>query len=261
MLTLRAILRLTRLDSSLLAALAIFLPMFVRSKNLELSLGKAIPLLFIGMCTFIANDLDDLEKDRVNHPDRPLPARHLTPEVAAVLYFISLGAALFSTRHFVAPYIAFWYYGLMTLSISYGYIIDWLPSVKTPYVAAASSVPVLILATSYPNESRLLVVAATVFLFTLAREICGDVLDRAGDAIAYMHRFRPKSLAVVSYSLQLIGLLLLAMQIRKLGDLIDLIAMTSLLALSSVCWFKLARYRRATFLMKIQFFVGLYFLV
>jgi geranylgeranylglycerol-phosphate geranylgeranyltransferase len=260
-LILRAILRLTRLSSSLLGALAIFLPLLARTKNLGLSLGKAMPLLFIGMCIFIANDLDDLEKDRVNHPERPLPARHLTPEFAAVLYFVSLALALFSTRYFVAQDIAFWYYGLMTLSISYGYIVDCLPSVKTPYVAAASSVPVLIVATSYPNEPRLFVVAATVFLFTLGREICGDILDRAGDAMSYMHRFKPTSLAVVSFSLQLIGLLLLAFQIRKVGDIIDLLAMTFLLTLSSVCWFKLARYRQATLLMKIQFFVGLYFLV
>jgi 4-hydroxybenzoate polyprenyltransferase len=258
---LRAILRLIRLSSSLLGALAIFLAFLARTNSLGLSLGKAVPLFFIAVCTFIANDLDDLERDRVNHPERPLPARHLTPELAAVLYFVSLGLALFSTRHFVAQDIAFWYYGLMTLSISYGYIVECLPSVKTSYVAAASSVPLLIVATSYPNERRLFVVAVTVFLLTLGREICGDILDRAGDAISYMHRFKPTSLALISFSLQLTGLLLLAFAMRKPGDIIALLAMAFLLALSSVYWFKLARYRRATLIMKIQLFAGLYFLV
>lgn len=261
MLFLRAILRLTRLSSSLLGALAIFLPLLARTRNLGLSLGKAIPLLFIAMCTFIANDLEDLEKDRVNHPDRPLPARHLTPKFAGVLYFVSLALALFSTRYFVAQDIAFWYYGLITLSISYVYIVDCLPSIKTPYVAAASSVPVLIIARSYPNEPRLYLVAGSVFLFTLGREICGDIQDRAGDAVSYLHRFEPVSLAVVSFSLQVLGLLLLAIQIRKPVDIADLLAMTFLLALAGVYWFKLASYRRATLLMKIQLFVGLYFLV
>lgn len=258
---LRAVLRLIRLSSSLLGALAIFLALLARTKNSDSSLGKAIPLFFIAVCTFIANDLDDLERDRINHPERPLPARHLTSEFAAILYFVSLALSLFSTRYFVAQDIAFWYYGLMILSISYGYIVDWLPSVKTPYVAAASSVPVLIVATSYPNEPRLLVVAAATFLFTLGREICKDILDRTGDAISYMHRFKPTSLAKVSFSLQLVGLFLLAFEIRKLGDIIALLTMTFLLALSCVYWFKLARYRRSTLLMKIQFFAGLYFLV
>jgi 4-hydroxybenzoate polyprenyltransferase len=258
---LRAILQLTRLSSSLLGALAIFLALLARTGNLGLSLGHAIPLFFIAICTFIANDLDDLERDRVNHPDRPLPAGHLTTKFAAVLYFVALALGLFSTRYFVAPDIAFWYYGLITLSISYSYIVKCLPSIKTLYVAAASSVPVLIIATSYPNEHRLYVVAGSVFLFTLGREICGDIQDRVGDAVSYMHRFRPTSLAVASFFLQLIGLFLLAIQTRKLGDVVDLLAMTFLLALSAVYWFKLASYRRATLLMKSQLFVGLYFLV
>jgi len=260
-LILRAILRLIRLSSSLLGPLAVFLPMLVRTKDLGLSFGKAVPLLFIGMCTFIANDLDDIEKDRLNHPERPLPSRHLSPEVAAVLYFVSLAAALFSTRYFIPYAIAFWYYGLVTLSISYRYIVECLPSIKTLYVAAASSVPVLIVATSYPNEPKLFAVAATVFLLTLGREICGDILDRAGDAISYLHKFKPTYLAIASFCIQLAGLLLLVFQIRKPWEIIDLLAMTLLLTLSSVFWFKLGRFRQATLLMKIQFFVGLYFLL
>jgi geranylgeranylglycerol-phosphate geranylgeranyltransferase len=258
---LRAILRLTRLDSSLLGALAILLALLARTRNLGLSLGKAIPLFFIAICTFIANDLDDLERDRVNHPDRPLPSGHLTPEFAAVLYFVSLALGLFSTRYFVAQGIAFWYYCLITLSISYGYIVECFPSIKTAYVAAASSVPVLIIATSYPDEPRLYVVAGSVFLFILGREICLDIRDRAGDAVSYMHRFKPASLALVSFLVQVVGLLLLATHIRKPGEIAALLAMTFLLALAGVYWFRLASYRHATILMKIQLFVGLYFLV
>jgi hypothetical protein len=205
--------------------------------------------------------LDDLERDRVNHPERPLPARHLTPKFAAVLYFVSLALALFSTRYFVARDIAFWYYGLMTLSISYGYIVECLPSFKTPYVAAASSIPVLIIARSYPDELRLYVVAGSVFLFSLGREVCGVIQDRHGDPASYLHRFKPSLLALVSFLVQAIGLLLLATQIRKSGEIACLLAMTFLLMLAGVYWFKSARYRQATLLMKIQLFVGLYFLV
>lgn len=261
MVFLHAVLRLIRLSSSLLGALVIFLALLARTRDLGLSLGKAIPLFFIAMCTFIANDLDDLERDRVNHPDRPLPAGHLTPEFAAVLYFVSLALGLFSTRYFVAQDIAFWYYGLITLSISYVYVIECLPSLKAPYVAAASSVPVLIIARSYPNEPRLYVVAGSVFLFTLGREICGVIQDRLGDPVSYLHRFKPASLVLVSFLVQFIGLLLLATQIHKPGEIACLLAMTFLLALAGVYWFKLASYRQATLLMKIQLFVGLYFLV
>lgn len=261
MLLLRAILRLIRFSTSLLCALAIFLPLLARTKNLVLSISEALPLLFICMCTFIANDLDDVEKDRINHPERPLPAGELTLEFASVLYFLSLGVALFLTRYFVPHDVAFWYYVLITLTISYRYVVAFLPSLKTVYTAIGSSIPLLLVATSYPHEQKLKVAAASVFLFILSREICGDLQDRSGDAISFMHRFSHSSLALTAFILQVLGLVLLAFQTTNRGDVIALTSMTLLLTLSSVYWFKLARYRRATLLMKIQLFVGLYFLI
>ena len=259
--TLRAIVRLTRMSSSLLATLAIFLPLLARTRNLGFSLGSAIPLLFIGMCTFIANDLEDLEKDQLIHPERPLPARDLTAEVAAILYFASLGMALLSIRHFVAQDIAFWYYFLAILSVSYVYIIDGLPIIKTAYVAAASSIPVLIIARMYSNEPKLFVMAGSVFLFTLGREICGDILDRDGDSVTYLNRFKPVSLAAFAFVVQGTGLVLLASQIDNRGEAVDVLAMTFILALAGVYWFKLEEYKQSMLLMKIQLFVGLYLLI
>ena len=261
MLILRATLELMRLDSSVLGFLAIFFPVLVRTNDFTLSFRRAIPLLFICICTFTANDLDDVERDRVNHPERPLPAGHLNPSFAVVLYFASLAAALFSTKHYVAPGIAFCYYALIAMAISYRYIVEWFPSVKAPYVAIASSVPILIVAAWYPNETRLRFVAGAVLLVTTAREICMDIEDRAGDDTSLMHRLRPTPLAVAAFSLQVIGLLLLASQIHRPGDVVGLLAMTFLLAISGVCWFKFSSHKLATILMKLELFVGLYFLI
>lgn len=258
--TLRAILRLTRLDSSLLALLAIFFPLWVRTGNMTESLSRAVPLLFSFMCTFIANDLDDVEKDRVNHPDRPLPAGHITPALAAVLYFTCLALALFSTRYYVAPEIAFLYYALITLLISYGYIVEWLPGVKAPYVATATTIPLLIVATLYPGEGRLYQVAVAAFFLVIGREICMDIRDRPGDPISFMHWFRPGPLAVSAFFLESVGLLLLASQIRRVGDVVAVLIMAALLVQSSLFWFKFSKYRLAIILMKLQWFVGLYFL-
>jgi UbiA prenyltransferase family len=260
-LSLRALVRLTRLSSSLLGALAVFVAFIARTKNFRLSLGYATPLLFIGMCTFIANDLEDLEKDRLIHPERPLPARNLTPEFAAILYFVLLGVALLSTRYFVAQGIAFWYYGLAVISISYVYVVDGLPSLKTVYVAVASSVPLLIIARSFPGEPRLYVIAGSVFLFTLGREICGDIQDRAGDAVSYMHRFNPSSLTVFAFFLNALGVGLLGFVLRRPAEIADVFAMTVILALAALYWFKFGRHRRAMLLMKMQLFVGLYLLI
>jgi 4-hydroxybenzoate polyprenyltransferase len=260
-LTLRAILRLTRLDSSLLGFFAIFLPFTVRTNDPSIGFGRAIPLLFICMCTFVANDLGDVEKDRINHPDRPLPAGHLTCTLAAVLYFTFLGLGLFTTRHYISPRIAFWYYALMTVTISYGYVVECLPGLKAPYVATAVSVPILIVAASYPDEPGLNIVAVSTFLFTLGREICMDILDRDGDAISFMHKIRAQPLVVTAYALQGAGVLLLLTQADKSSDFACLFIVTLLLVLSGMYWFKSGRHNRAIAIMKIEFFLGLYFLI
>lgn len=261
MLIVRAIIQLTRLDSSLLGFLAIFLPLLARTRDLTVSLTKAIPLFFICICTFIANDLDDIDRDRVNHPSRPLPSGHVTPFVALIFYFASLAAALLSTKHYVPPSIAFWYYALIAVSISYGYIVECCPSLKAPYVAIVTSVPILIVTAWYPAELRLRFIAGAVFLFTLAREICMDIRDRDGDDVSIVHELKPTPLAVAAFVIQFAGLVLLASQIHEGADVFDLGVMALILVISGIYWFACRKYKMATGLMKVQFFVGLYFLV
>lgn len=261
MLVLHSLLRLTRPNLCLLGFLSIFLPFVVRTHDLSLSFGRAVPLLFICMCTFIINDLDDIEKDRLNHPERPLPAGDVTPMAAAVAYFILLGLALFSTRYYVPPRSAFWYYALIALSISYGYVVEFLPSVKAPYVAVANTLPIMIVVASFPEQTILQVVALSTFFHTLGREICMDIEDRAGDVVSFMHKFRPAPLATVAFFLEGIGLLLLITQTRHWGDVAALIAMASLLVFAAIFWFKSEDYKKATGTMKIQYFIGLSFLI
>ena len=216
--------------------------------------------MFSFMCTFIANDLDDIEKDRINHPERPLPAGQIAPVVAAVLYFVCLGLALFYTRYFVSPGIAFLYYVLIALLISYGHIVEWLPGLKAPYVATVTTIPVLIVATFYPSDAQLYRVAVAAFFLVLAREICMDIRDRRGDVVSFMHRFRATRLAVFVFFLQLVGLLVLASLTRDVSGSIVLLIMTVTFVLSGMSWFKFSRYRLSIILMKLEFFAGLYFL-
>jgi hypothetical protein len=256
-----AVLRLVRLGSCLSPFLAILVPVFLRTNNLSLSFGRATPILLICFCTFVANSLDDVEKDKVNHPERPLPAQQLTPTIAVTLYFIFLFSALFLIRRWVPERLAFWYYGLTAISISYGYIVDFLPILKVPYVAATVSVLPLMMAAWYPTERRLYFVAGAVFLFAAGKEICMDIRDRQGDPVTYMHRFRPAPLAIGAFSLEGLGLLLLMTQVRRSGDVFDLSAMAAMLLLSIFCWFKRASYKRALLLMRLQFVLGIYFLI
>jgi hypothetical protein len=67
--------------------------------------------------------------------------------------------------------------------------------------------------------------------------------------------------AIVAFSLEALGLLLLLTQIRGPGDLVDLLAMASVLALAGHHWFRRANYQRALFFMELQYVFGIYFLI
>jgi 4-hydroxybenzoate polyprenyltransferase len=252
---------LIRVDATIAAFLAIFLPSYTRTSDLSLSLKRAVPLLFICICTFVANDLNDMERDEINHPQRPLAASRLAPTVAAMLFFVSLFAALFSTHYFAAPSAAFWYYALISVSISYSLLVDWLPSLKAPYVAAAETVPILITLSSYPSEPRIYGVAIAVLFHSLGREICKDIADRPGDGVSFVRTLRPRPLAAAAFLLQVVPLVTLSLHSHSVQDYFVVATMTLCIAFSSINWFILINFDRALVLLKLTLFLGLYFLL
>jgi 4-hydroxybenzoate polyprenyltransferase len=236
------------------------MPLFARTGNLKLALARAVPLLFIAMCTFIINDLDDVERDRINHPARPLPRGEVKPEFVVGLYFVCLALALFTTRFCVPASVAFWYYTVLLMSISYGYVVEYLSIIKPWYVAAASSIPIVILLRYYPQESALYRVGVALFVFMLGRELCKDVVDRPGDPTSPLHRVPADRVARLAFASEVVGLLLLVPGATHALPAIDLLIMTALLALAYLCWFKWHRTARAVGIMKVVIFLGLYFL-
>jgi geranylgeranylglycerol-phosphate geranylgeranyltransferase len=257
-----AVLQMARPYSSLLTFLSILVPVWARTDDLSLSLREAAPLLFVSICTFLINDLDDIEKDKINHPERPLPSGYVSPVFVAILYYTCLALALFTTRFCIdSSSAAFLYYLLLTMCISYGYVVEYLPGVKALYVAAASSIPVLILVAYFPNDIKLYRVAVALFSFMLGRELCKDLLDRPGDPISFLHNIEPQRIATFAFAAQGAGLILLSLRIVARFAIVDLLLMIALLVLSYLCWFTFGRQRSATALMKVVIFLGLYFLL
>lgn len=258
----RAILSLARPDTSLLAFLAVFLPTLTRTNDLNLSFSRALPMLFISICTFIVNDIDDIEKDKINHPDRPLPSGQIGPALAVAAYYLFLVSALAAIRLLIAPgYIAFLHYSLLVLVISYGYVVDYLPAFKPAYVAIAASVPPFITSVYFRLEQQLAYVAVAFGIFTLGRELCKDLLDRPGDPVSVIHRIRPRQVAQLAFFLQLVGLAIVARQSSGKLDLLLILAMALVLGFACVNWFEWKHRKLSLMLMKAVAFLGLYFLL
>lgn len=259
---LRAALELVRPSSTLLAFVAILVPIFSRTGDLTASLKRSIPLLLASACTFLINDLDDMEKDSINHPQRPLPSGRVTPSVVTSLYFMCLAGALITTRMWVQrSHVAFLYYAGLTIAISYSYIVEYLPALKAPYVAAASMLPVLILTEYFPDEPGLYRIAAAVFLSVLGRELCKDILDRKGDPASLLHRINEHDLAIIAFVSQAAAVLLVSIRLKSAADVADVTLMSAALATAALCWFRLGKYQTATTWMKTVVLFGLFFLI
>ncbi len=115
--------------------------------------------------------------------------------------------------------------------------------------------------TAEADEKRLYAAAIATFCLILGREICMDIKDRPGDMISFMHKFGSTRMAIVGFSLQLVGLFSLATQVTQKGHVFALSAMLCILVLSGIYWFRLSRYWLAIIVMKVQWVVGLYFLL
>lgn len=258
---LRAFVEITRLDTAALAFLSVFVPTFSRTSRFAFSVTQALPVLLICMSTFVANDLDDFDRDIVNHPKRPLPSRRLSKGVATFTYFGCLAASLYATEHFVAEQLAFWYYSLIVLSISYGYVVDNAQSLKTVYVAFCSATPIAVVALAYPGDKSLRIIAAATLLASIGRETCMDIRDRAGDGISVMSRFSPVSLGTAAFALQAVALTVLAPVARTPAHVAVLGLMALTLWMAYRVWFRSNRKRLSIALMKLQFALGLVFLI
>lgn len=256
-----AFLRLVRADSSILGFLTLFVPLFARTRDFWESVERALPLLFMWICAFVANDLDDKERDEVNHPDRPLPQGQLSPTFAASTYFVSLALALLTVKEYVQSDHVVWYYSVLVCFISYHYVVEYLPALKPAYVAAAIAAPIAILARFYPSEPRFLLVGQAAFCFALGRELCMDLLDRRGDNRSILTNLPAQGVAGVAFGIQALGSAQLVNVARSSFDWFILVLLLISTAAAVLCWFNLRNQRAAIRVMKAQLVLGLFLLL
>jgi geranylgeranylglycerol-phosphate geranylgeranyltransferase len=256
-----AFLRLIRLDSSILGFLTLFVPLWSRTGHFQESARLALPLLFAWICAFVGNDLDDKDRDEINHPQRPIPTGTISPAVAAGIYFTSLAFAMLTTKEYVPGQQAFWYYGVLALFISYHYIVEHIPILKPSYVSGAITAPIVMLTRFFPHEAHLVPIATAAFCFALGRELCMDVLDRLGDTESLLTRVHPRVVAAAAFGIQMVGLIQLVAMSETIRDWLVVAALAVALVIAAHLWFGLQDRRTAIRVMKVQLAMGLILLI
>lgn len=137
---------------------------------------------FISGSAIIWNDYFDLEVDRVNTPERPLPAGLLSPGeailVAVVTALLGLGAAwLISLPAFVLCAI-FWFIGFL-----YNWKFKESGLAGNLMVSASVGITFILggMSAGEPWNKIVWCFAAMAFFIDLGEEIAGDAMDMEGD--------------------------------------------------------------------------------
>ncbi len=178
-----SLIKIIRPANAVMAAGATILGYWISGVSLHL---LSFLLLIIATITAIGfgnviNDILDLNTDRINHPDRPLPKGELTIRAATiysvVLCCISLFCALLvSTSHFIATLVP------IVLLIVYSFFLKGTPLSGNFLVGILVAYPLIYGGIGGSNFNHLIIPALLAFLLNIGREIIKDIHDKEGDS-------------------------------------------------------------------------------
>ncbi len=185
----RACLRLMRPVNSAMVGLAVLVGVVIASNG---NLGR-VPLaglvsgflvgFLVSASSMVLNDIIDIEIDKVNAPDRPLPSGELSVRSAKACYVLLLlaGVSLSSLTGLDSLIVALLGAGVAAL-YNAKLKLSGLPG--NVAVAFSTSLPFIYAFTIVDNaNASVLVFWAMVFLTVLGREIAKDIADVEGDMV------------------------------------------------------------------------------
>jgi geranylgeranylglycerol-phosphate geranylgeranyltransferase len=253
-------LKISRLPSCTVAFLTVLLPTYAHTHDPGRSLAASVPMFIICMCTFVLNDLNDIDRDRTNHPERPLPSGAISLRATAALFIMTFLGSIITIRLLTDPALHLLYLAILLFSLGYSPIADCLPKVKTFYVAAIILVGLILVAKTVKMEMdiRLLL---TAFLFVLGREMLMDAQDAAGDGDTIAKWVAPKNATFLAFGLQALGVFILFSAVNAAREAIAASLIAVLLVAIVWGWRKEDRRRQLLQLMQVQMLSGIAFLL
>lgn len=252
--------RLSRLPSCTVAFLTVFLPAYVHTRDAIASLAASLPIFTICMCTFILNDLNDIERDRINHPKRPLPSEAISPQGAAISYAVMFLSSLLSIAYFTDPALHYLYFFVFLLAVNYNMTVNHFARLKMMHVAITISLG-LILVGKLIRVDLDIRVLLTAFLFILGRELLMDIQDIEGDSNTLAKQLHPRTATLVAFALQGLGVLTLFFAVTAAWEAVAAAVIAVLLFAIIWGWRKEERRRHLLLLMQVQMLSGIAFLI
>jgi geranylgeranylglycerol-phosphate geranylgeranyltransferase len=213
------------------------------------------------MSGFVINDLHDIDKDKANHPHRPLPSQQISPVAACVLYFFLLTLSLVLIKATVKPAHTYIYLLLLVGLINYNYVVSYVPWLKDFYVATLGIFPLFILSSLLPEGRGHGLVITCLFLFLLGREMLMDIGDVDGDGETLVKRIGLERSASIAFGVKFLGSLILSQQIGDLWGALILFTVVASDLFFLFLWSRPTMRGVVLFCMKLQLLLGIYYLI
>jgi 4-hydroxybenzoate polyprenyltransferase len=249
-----AIAKLIRIEKSIFNSLSILFPILYFTQNVSLSLKYSIPVFFILTTGFIINDINDLEKDKINNSNRVLPKKDISINKAIILYYFFLAAALLAVKLLIPLNHVFIFLLYLVLMINYDYLIIAYPYLKNLYVAMVASIHLTILYLIIPINIFILI---GLLINVLCREIYMDIRDIRGDGSTFAKVTGVKKTGKVILWLQVLLLVILSVVLYQDFSIVHCIAYILILItfiFNALIWFRYdvlkLKFSTATFVVK-----------
>ena len=137
---------------------------------------------FLSGSAMILNDYFDIEVDKINAPDRPLPSGLISPATAIVFTFIitliGLLISFFINLSAIILYIIFWFIGFL-----YNWKLKEKGLVGNLFVSSSVAVTIILggIVVGSPWNKAVMIFSMMLFVFDLGEEIAADAMDIEGD--------------------------------------------------------------------------------
>lgn len=211
--TVKRYIDLIRPSNVVITALSVFVSCLLaggRAGDIAPMILASLAAGLIGGGGMVVNDIFDVEIDRINKPERPLPRGDVTPRSAASFYALltAVGLLLNLFLHSSAQAIAA---GAAVLIFFYSYKLKSTPLFGNVAVGLLTGLAFIYGGAAVGNIDRAVVPALFAFLINIGRELIKDMEDVEGDALHHAATFpvkfgmRPASLAATVFLLAVIG--------------------------------------------------------
>lgn len=177
------LIKMFRIQASVAMNLFIFLPIFLYTHDLVISLLNTLPFIIMISGEIALNDCCDIKKDKINKPDRPLVAGNINVlsayKCVGIVLSISITLAIIIYSSSVNRLVIF-LLALIILSL-YNLPLRWIALVKTFITAFCTVICLMFICTFIYVDVSYVLFLISAFLFITGRELMMDIRDIEGD--------------------------------------------------------------------------------